>query len=502
VLEPEPKVSYDIKNDDVATVTSTVMTNDENKNNDDNAGNKVTITAKGDTSPATTTTATTTAVAQVKAKAVATFDKSKQKTTAFKKQLSETIPKFAQDVNKRFHQASTTFKQRTVHHTKSTIHDLQHLQVMTKQSLKSYMESLKNKKNKLLLGLGKQHSSSDALEAGGDNDGNDRDHKVIIMAAQAHVKNTFGIVKDKWKNASIVASQVLLGTGMTLRQDITIWSIVFIISLLGTFLGFQSYLYFFTVGLSVSIGLNALTSLIVFNALSSKSIPFLSNLHTALVFLWSVRLTSFLLHREYINWKEWHSKLKETDDRFSSSKNSKIPIWLTCSTCYSCMIMPCIYRLKASTTLSGEATQHQRMSNWGVFGKMGIAFQSIGLILETIADIQKAKFKRKDGNRHLWCNVGLWSFSTYPNYLGEVVFWVGTYVGGISCCTTIMQYCLCSIGVVFILMVMKMNIDSLSSQHMRKWGRNDEWLEFRRTHSILGPIRVSTTNEEVLPIYR
>eukprot|EP00551_Chaetoceros_affinis_P011698 CAMPEP_0203667576 /NCGR_PEP_ID=MMETSP0090-20130426/4394_1 /ASSEMBLY_ACC=CAM_ASM_001088 /TAXON_ID=426623 /ORGANISM="Chaetoceros affinis, Strain CCMP159" /LENGTH=370 /DNA_ID=CAMNT_0050531779 /DNA_START=497 /DNA_END=1606 /DNA_ORIENTATION=- len=223
VLEPEPKVSYDIKNDDVATVTSTVMTNDENKNNDDNAGNKVTITAKGDTSPATTTTATTTAVAQVKAKAVATFDKSKQKTTAFKKQLSETIPKFAQDVNKRFHQASTTFKQRTVHHTKSTIHDLQHLQVMTKQSLKSYMESLKNKKNNLLLGLGKQHSSTDALEAGGDNDGNDRDHKVIIMAAQAHVKNTFGIVKDKWKNASIVASQVLLGTGMTLRQDITIW---------------------------------------------------------------------------------------------------------------------------------------------------------------------------------------------------------------------------------------------------------------------------------------
>ncbi len=166
------------------------------------------------------------------------------------------------------------------------------------------------------------------------------------------------------------------------------------------------------------------------------------------------------------------------------------------------MIMPCVYRLKASTT-SGKAAQHQiQQHHWGIVGKTGIVFQSIGLLLETVADIQKAKFKRKDGNRHLWCNVGLWSFSTYPNYLGEVTFWVGTYLGGISCCKTIMQCCLCSFGLVFILMVMKGAIDSLSSQHMRKWGRDDGWLEFRRTHSILGPIRVSTVNKEALPIYR
>ena len=119
-----------------------------------------------------------------------------------------------------------------------------------------------------------------------------------------------------------------------------------------------------------------------------------------------------------------------------------------------------------------------------------------------IDDEQKAKFNMKDGNRYLWCNVGLWNFSTHPNYLGEVMFWVGTYLGGISCCKTIMQYSICTVGLIFILMVMKGAIDSLSSKHRRKWGHDHDWLEFKRTHSIMGPIRISTANKEALSLYR
>jgi steroid 5-alpha reductase family enzyme len=230
----------------------------------------------------------------------------------------------------------------------------------------------------------------------------------------------------------------------------------------------------------------------------------LSNIHTLLVILWSIRLTIFLLHREFVNWKEWHTQLNKTNRRSKKTTTNKIPIWFTCSTCYSCMIMPCVYRLKASTTTtslsSSSSSSGKMLQDWGIIGKMGIILQSIGLLLETIADAQKAKFKKKDGNRHLWCNVGLWSFSTYPNYLGEVMFWFGTYIGGISCCDTIMQFTMCTVGLIFILMVVKGAIDSLSSKHMRKWGHDDEWLDFKRTHSILGPIQVK--NKKALPIYR
>lgn len=245
-------------------------------------------------------------------------------------------------------------------------------------------------------------------------------------------------------------------------------------------------------------------------SLSSQSIPLLTNLHTMLVILWSVRLTSFLLHREFINWKEWHAKLKEMNNRANSSKAEsakKISIWLTCATCYSCMIMPCVYRLKASLSSAVESVSSSSkisttVRDWGIVGKVGIILQCIGLLLESIADAQKANFKRVKGNRYLWCNTGLWNFSTHPNYLGEVLFWVGTYLGGISCCNTIMQYTLCTVGLIFILIVMKGAIDSLSSKHMKKWGHYNEWLEFKRTHSIMGPIRVSTENMQALPIYR
>ena len=247
----------------------------------------------------------------------------------------------------------------------------------------------------------------------------------------------------------------------------------------------------------------------------------MSNIHSTLVLAWSIRLTSFLLHREFVNWKEWHVKLKEMNERSvnnSKSSPNRIPIWLTCATCYGCMIMPCIYRLKASSFIVPSSSrakdsiqrqqQHQQaQSSWGIIGKMGITLQAVGLLLETIADYQKATFKSSHpSHRHQWCNVGLWNFSTHPNYLGEIFFWFGTYLGGISCChNTIIQFALCTIGLFFILMVMKGAIDSLSSKHRMKWGHDVEWLEFKRTHSILGPLRVAKgldKDEEVLPIYR
>ncbi len=234
-------------------------------------------------------------------------------------------------------------------------------------------------------------------------------------------------------------------------------------------------------------------------------------------------MTLFLLHREFVNWKEWHVKLKEMNARYlrsttttttttsskSSSTNNRIPIWLTCATCYGFLVMPCIYRLKASSyvSLSSEKHHHpQQGFNWGIVGKMGITLQSIGLLLESVADYQKATFKSSHpSHRHQWCNVGLWNFSTHPNYLGEILFWIGTYLGGVSCChNTVMQFTLCTTGLVFILMVMKGAIDSLSSKHRMKWGHDDKWLEFKRTHSILGPIRISGVDKdkEALPIYR
>lgn len=61
---------------------------------------------------------------------------------------------------------------------------------------------------------------------------------------------------------------------------------------------------------------------------------------------------------------------------------------------------------------------------------LGIAIAAIGVIGETIADAQLARFRRT--HRGQVCDVGLWSWSRHPNYFFEWCVWVGYAVYGIA----------------------------------------------------------------------
>ena len=55
----------------------------------------------------------------------------------------------------------------------------------------------------------------------------------------------------------------------------------------------------------------------------------------------------------------------------------------------------------------------------------------LGWIIEAVADQQKTAFKSSPAGKSRWCDTGLYSRCRHPNYLGEVMFWVGTYAAGI-----------------------------------------------------------------------
>jgi steroid 5-alpha reductase family enzyme len=44
---------------------------------------------------------------------------------------------------------------------------------------------------------------------------------------------------------------------------------------------------------------------------------------------------------------------------------------------------------------------------------------------QVVADEQKRRFARHPENKNKFIDVGLWSVSRHPNYLGEIICWVG-----------------------------------------------------------------------------
>lgn len=277
-----------------------------------------------------------------------------------------------------------------------------------------------------------------------------------------------------WENKTL---QKVIGFIFNHRpsDDILIYMAAVGFCLLGSSVGYRSFLYFVSVGYSVSIGLTALAGLLFANMFTKTGIPLLSNIHISLTLLWSIRLTTFLLHREYINWPAWHWKLQEVHELSKSQK--KRPIWFTCSAFYAMMMTPCLFRMK-------QSMEH---SKWTIIGKLGIFLQISGLFMESIADYQKGTFKRLPGNRKKWCNVGLWSIFTAPNYLGEIMFWIGTYTAGIDSYSNVSQWVLATAGLLFSFTIIKGAIESLNDKHLKNYADTEGYLQWRKAHSFIGP---------------
>ena len=204
--------------------------------------------------------------------------------------------------------------------------------------------------------------------------------------------------------------------------------------------------------------------------------PLETNLHTLTTILWGVRLGIFCMHREYIGWPQLHQKIVEVNRMARVS--SKIFCWLVYSVLYVALATPCWSRLQLSSS-----------SSWGPVGRVALVVQSLGLVLETVADYQKSVFKSRPGQRNQWCHEGLWRWSTHPNYLGEWLFWCGTYAAGMAAYQSPLQWILSTLGWLFVSVVLRGATKSLGAKQERKYGStNAAFVEFQQTHCVVGPI--------------
>jgi len=277
---------------------------------------------------------------------------------------------------------------------------------------------------------------------------------------------------------------------------------LYALALLGASCGFHLFLYFITIGYTLGIGLPLSVALYVYNVSSFAKIVFdhseikpsrsdtltqparlfgyqkhtrlprTTLLHSWITLMWSARMLAFFIYREYVSWPALHEKVVEIQNRMTIPFASRLLCWLVYSFFYLAMMSMTWSRLHQGET-----------AKWGLVGMTGLLLQFGGLILESIADLQKNGFKSR--NRHSWCHVGVWKWSTHPNYLGEGTFWIGTYLGhGFS---SVPRTILATTGLIFILQVLRGSTKSLARKHVEKYGDQPEFFEFYRTHSIWGP---------------
>jgi steroid 5-alpha reductase family enzyme len=131
-----------------------------------------------------------------------------------------------------------------------------------------------------------------------------------------------------------------------------------------------------------------------------------------LVVLWALRLGGYLFYRII---KIGH------DDRFDDIRTDPVKFfafWIMQG--LTCGIVSFAYL---------QIFQEADKSMNGFF-IVGILLALIGLIIETVADIQKFKFKKDHPKQFM--DRGLWRRIRHPNYTGELLFWWGIFVASIA----------------------------------------------------------------------
>lgn len=130
-----------------------------------------------------------------------------------------------------------------------------------------------------------------------------------------------------------------------------------------------------------------------------------------LISLWAIRLGTYLLYRIM---QIGHD---ERFDRIRSNPKAFLDFWimqgLTCAlVSFSALL---IFN-------SGDITPAPLF--W-----IGVGLAATGLIVETIADQQKFRFKQAHPKQFM--QSGIWSYIQHPNYTGELLFWWGLFIASI-----------------------------------------------------------------------
>ncbi len=232
--------------------------------------------------------------------------------------------------------------------------------------------------------------------------------------------------------------------------------------------GFYMYIYFFSLGYGFSIAAIGAVMLILFRgALSWGTV-----LQCLLFMIYGIRLGGYLLIREMKS----PAYKKVLSPEMTRSKQMgmvpKVSIWISCAILYTLEVSPVFFRLQ-----NGDGT------NAAVI--IGLVIMALGICLEMAADMQKTAAKKKAPYRFV--DSGLYRIVRCPNYLGEMLLWVGVLISGIGSLHGILQWGVALLGFIMIVYIMFSGARRLEIRQDRNYGDDPEYQKYVKTVPILLP---------------
>ena len=112
-------------------------------------------------------------------------------------------------------------------------------------------------------------------------------------------------------------------------------------------------------------------------------------------------------------------------------------------------------------------------------------FMLAGLLIETVADVQKQSAKERDPST--FCQTGLYRFCRHPNYLGEIIFIVGMYWVGLTIFDEAYQYIAALPTPLWIVILMVWSAKNSDRQQTERYGDRPEYQAWRSRVPCLLP---------------
>ena len=240
--------------------------------------------------------------------------------------------------------------------------------------------------------------------------------------------------------------------------------------------GFYKFVYFLSIGYGFAVAGGGLAIFIMYLVNPSATPIWLVLIQMVLFIAYGVRLSGFLLVRELKN-----ISFKKTDvakDTLAKNNEKKMPvfvlatIWICVSVLYVAQVSPMLFRY---TNASVDV----------IVPMIGVVISIAGLILESIADNQKSAQKKVRPD--MVATQGLYKLVRCPNYLGEIIFWTGIFVSGVTTYATVGQWITAVLAYICIVFIMFNGAQRLEKRQMARYGENEEYNTYANKTPIIIP---------------